>query len=83
MSEFTYLSEDQKAEVVAVTSACIKYGGYEGIDDAYAYPHDNGGIAWGLNAGPHSYLIARGVLTPEQISSIRRGSSTVEEELSK
>ncbi len=64
-AEYHTLSRDQKAKVDAVAadakrnraSSSTNAGGNE----YYAYPHANGGTAWGINSGATGANIKRGV----------------------
>jgi hypothetical protein len=38
-----------------------------GMGDVYAFPRNDGGIAWGANGGDHGFLMARGIIAGREL----------------
>jgi hypothetical protein len=66
--EFDPLDDETKAEIRRLVEKVRWNGRAEAKPfrdgDVYAYPHPDGGIAWGVNGAASGFNIARGVSKP-------------------
>lgn len=69
MREYSILSQNHKDEVVGAVEEAVRNGGLQTCGHAYAYKHgedDDSPVSWGVNAGPHGWCVARGVLSGDE-----------------
>lgn len=62
---FALLDAEAQAAVTEIVAEARAKGAFAAkpfrSGDVYAYPHPDGGIAWGLNGGRDGFCIARGI----------------------
>lgn len=66
MREYSSLTREHKDEVVGAVEEVVRNGGLQTCGAAYAYRHAEGAV-WGVNAGPHGWCVARGVLSEDDL----------------